>query len=70
MKVEGFNIGDKVKIFQLTTTYVGDCAYEVFVGNIGTYSGSVKGSYFNDAIVEFKSRHCLVSACDLEIEDE
>ena len=66
-KEEDFVIGDKVRVFQLTTTDIGDCGHEIFVGNVGTYCGWKGSSHRNDCVVEFESRHCLVSSCDLEV---
>ena len=66
-KEDDFVIGDKVRVFQLTTTDVGDCGHEIFVGNVGTYCGWNGSSHRNDCVVEFESRHCLVSSCDLEV---
>ena len=66
-KEDDFVIGDKVRVFQLTTTDVGDCGHEIFVGNVGTYCGWKGSSHRNVCVVEFESRHCLVSSCDLEV---
>ena len=66
-KEDDFVIGDKVRVFQLTTTDVGDCGHEIFVGNVGTYCGWKGSSHRNDCVVEFESRPCLVSSCDLEV---
>ena len=63
-----FDIGMKVRVFQLTTTDVGDYGKIIRVGNTGIFSGFMGGDpYRNDAVVELDNYFCLVSSCDLEL---
>lgn len=68
MYKDKFDYGMKVRIFQLTTTDVGDYGKIIREGNTGIFSGFMKDEpYRNDAVVKIDGYMCLVSSCDLEI---